>query len=94
MRPTSYVWEDGDGVKHLIHQAEGGEQGDPLMPLVFCLTVHDALANVQMQLREGGYIFALLDDVYVVTAQTARAQHTTCWLNSCGLSQASVAWHG
>ena len=36
VRPTSYVWEDGD-VKHQIHQAEGGEQGDPLMPLLFCL---------------------------------------------------------
>ena len=33
VRPPSYVWEDGDGVKHQIHQAEGGEQGDPLMPL-------------------------------------------------------------
>ena len=68
-RPTKYVWEDGDGVKHIIHQAEGGEQGDPLMPLLFCLAVHDALANVQMQLREGEYIFAFLDDVYVVTAR-------------------------
>ena len=67
-RPTKYVWEDGDGVKHIIHQAEGGEQGDPLMPLLFCLAVHDAPANVQMQLREGEYIFAFLDDVYVVTA--------------------------
>ena len=32
--PTSYVWEDEDGVQHRIVQAEGSEQGDPLMPLL------------------------------------------------------------
>ena len=68
VRPTSYVWEDGDGVKHQIHQAEGGEQGDPLMPLLFCLAIHDALANVQSRLRPGECIFAFLDDVYAVTS--------------------------
>ena len=31
--PTNYVWEDEAGVRHRILQAEGGEQGDPLMPL-------------------------------------------------------------
>ena len=56
VRPTSYVLEDGDGVKHQIHQAEGGEQGDPLMPLLFCLAIHDALANVQSRLRPGEHI--------------------------------------
>ena len=38
--PSQYLWED-DGSVHVIHQGEGGEQGDPLMPiqapcLVFC----------------------------------------------------------
>ena len=68
VKPTRYVWEDGDGVKHQIHQAEGGEQGDPLMPLLFCLAIHDALANVQSRLRPREYIFAFLDDVYAVTS--------------------------
>ena len=48
--------------------SRGRRTRDPLMPLLFCLAVHDALANVQMQLREGEHIFAFLDDVYVVTA--------------------------
>ena len=68
VRPTTYVWEDGDGVKHQIHQAEGGEQGDPLMPLLFRLAIHDALANVQSRLRPREYIFAFLNDVYGVTS--------------------------
>ena len=45
------AWRPKPQVKHVILQAEGGEQGDPLMPLLFFLAVHDALANVQMQLR-------------------------------------------
>ena len=36
--PTQYVWEDEAGVQHRILQAEGGEQGDPLM---LSLAIHD-----------------------------------------------------
>ena len=45
--PTSYVWEDEAGVQHRIIQAEGGEQGDPLMPLLFSLAIHDPLQQAQ-----------------------------------------------
>ena len=55
--PTSYRWQD----------AMGGEQGDPLMPLLFSLAIHDALVAVQAELGEGEVLFAFLDDVYVVT---------------------------
>ena len=44
---TSYVWEDEDEVHHRIVPAEGGEQGDPLMPLLFSLTIHKALQQAQ-----------------------------------------------
>ena len=30
---STYLWEDSSGVTHTIPQGEGGEQGDPLMPL-------------------------------------------------------------
>ena len=36
-QPSSYLWEDDVGEVHSIPQGEGGEQGDPLMPLLFCL---------------------------------------------------------
>ena len=43
--PTSYVWDDEDGSRHHIGQGEGGEQGDPLMPLLFSLGVHNSLVE-------------------------------------------------
>ena len=33
--PSEYFWEDATGTVHTIPQGEGGEQGDPLMPLLF-----------------------------------------------------------
>ena len=38
------------------------------MPLLFCLAVHDALAEVKEQLQDGEVIFAFLDDVYALCA--------------------------
>ena len=35
--PSTNIREDGEGVEHTILQREGGEQGDPLMPLLFLL---------------------------------------------------------
>ena len=34
-QPSRYLWEDESGNVHHIHQGEGGEQGDALMPLLF-----------------------------------------------------------
>ena len=41
--PSTFLWEDEVGEVHKIRQGEGGEQGDPLMPLLFCLGQHRAL---------------------------------------------------
>ena len=59
---TSYSWRQ----RHRIHQEEGGEQGDPLMPMLFCLAIHDASAVVKIHLVEGQHLFAFLDDIYVL----------------------------
>ena len=42
-QPSRYLWEDESGNVHRIHQGEGGEQGDALMPLLFSLGQHSAL---------------------------------------------------
>ena len=66
-KPSCYKWRDSEGVCHDIHQHEGGEQGDPLMPLLFSLAIHDALCTVQQNLLPDELLFAFLDDVYVVS---------------------------
>ena len=40
--PSTFLWEDDLGGVHSIHQGEGGEQGDPLVP---CCSVSD---NMQL----------------------------------------------
>ena len=64
--PSSYTWIDDDGHAHQVTQGEGGEQGDPLMPALYALAQHEALNDLQNQLRDGEAVFAFLDDVYVV----------------------------
>ena len=34
-QPSAYFWDDEMGDTQVIPQGEGGEQGDPLMPLLF-----------------------------------------------------------
>ena len=60
--PTSYAWVDEAGEVHHIVQAEGGEQGDPL--LLFSLAIHDPLEEASRELRPEEHLFAHLDDVY------------------------------
>ena len=65
-QPSTFLWEDETGEVRHIPQGEGGEQGDPLMPLLFCLAQHAALEAVSERLEAGEYLFAYLDDLCVV----------------------------
>ena len=58
--PTRYKWQDDEGHRHNIEQHEGGEQGDPLMPLLFSLAIHNALAAVKEELEAGGDVVRVL----------------------------------
>ena len=49
--PSTSVWHDSVGQPHRVLQAEGGEQGDPLMPALFALAMHQALVALQPELR-------------------------------------------
>ena len=55
------LWED------TILQGEGGKQGDAMMPLLFSLGQHSALAAVQAQMGDGEVLLAFHDDIYTVT---------------------------
>ena len=65
--PSRYLWENEVGENVDIFQGEGGEQGDPLMPMLFSLGQHRALVAANAELREGERLMAFLDDVYVST---------------------------
>ena len=70
---SQFVWHDTQGHAHVITQAEGGEQGDPLMPALFALGQRPALREVQRQLAPNEYLIAFLGDIYVaVTPQRVR----------------------
>ena len=65
---SRYLWEDNEGNCHTIAQAEGGEQGDPLMPLLFALGQHRALVAVHSRLLPSESLMAYrLDDNHVVS---------------------------
>ena len=62
---SSYLFYDASGRAHNVLQAEGGEQGNPLMPGMFAITIHPALVATQTELRGGERLYALLDDAYL-----------------------------
>ena len=44
-QPSTYGWFDEDGKRRAVSQAEGGEQGDWLMPLLFSIGIQSAHWN-------------------------------------------------
>ena len=70
---SRFLWTDADGNTHTIRQAEGGEQGDPLMPALYALAQHDALVEADGELLANERLFSFLDDLYVTTTK-ARAR--------------------
>ena len=69
-----FYWEDGRGTLRAVPQGEGGEQGDPLMPALFALGIHEAVEEVSTQLHPGERIFAFLDDIYLVAPRHRAAE--------------------
>ena len=65
-QPSTYSWHDDSGKRWTVTQAEGGEQGDPLMPLLFLIGIQGALEEVSRSLKEGEHLCAFLDDLYLV----------------------------
>ena len=44
--PSEYLWEDNQGNVHVVPQGEGGEQGDAMMPLLFCLDLQASSTTI------------------------------------------------
>ena len=65
-QPSTYSWFNDEGERKVVTQAEGGEQGDPLMPLLFSIGIQGALEQVARSLGPGEHLCAFLDDIYMV----------------------------
>ena len=88
-QPSTFLWRDDAGVVHRIVQAEGGEQGDPLMPALFALGIAPALAALQAEMHPAERVRAFLDDLYV-TSPPPRVAHLLCRLQHHFLAQAHI----
>ena len=71
---SSYVWIGDAGTEHEVLQAEGGEQGDPLMPVLYAVASHAALYAVASAPQPGERVLAFLDDTYIVCSTCAAAR--------------------
>ena len=72
--PSTFLGEDSVVTVHHIPQNEGGEQGDPLMPLWYALGQHSALVAASERLRGDEILFAFLDDLNVKSSPDRAVQ--------------------
>ena len=63
---SCYQWFDDGGEVREVTQAEGGEQGDPLVPFLFAIGIQGALEEVAAALLRGEQLCAFLDDLHVL----------------------------
>ena len=80
--PSRHAWEDRER-EALDWQHKGGEQGDPFMPLLFSLAIHNALVEVLRQLWEGNSCSHTSMTCTSFQSQTAPAHFTTRLLTGC-----------
>ena len=86
---SSYLFYDAFGRAHDVLQAEGGEQGDLLMPGLFAVAIHPALVATQTALRGGERLYAFLDDAYL-TCDPERLRATFLSLRQALKSHANI----
>ena len=67
-QPSQYSWVDEEGRHRIINQAEGGEQGDPLMPLLFSIGIQQALEEVAAAMVCQGNNSALSSTIFTCFA--------------------------
>ena len=52
-QPSEYSWYDDLGRRRTVRQAEGGEQGDPMMPLLFSIGIRGFGGSVEIVATRG-----------------------------------------
>ena len=89
---SEYLFYDESGHAHTVLQAEGGEQGDPLMPGLFAVGIHRALRAAHSALSLGEDLFAFLDGTYI-TCPVERVVPTFRALRSALAEYANIDLH-
>ena len=92
--PSVYLWEDDMGDTHEIIQGEGGEQGDPLMPLLFSLGQHSALLAINAKLKEGESCLLSWTICMCCVRLEGSERSTKSFRTSCGAGQTSKCTTG
>ena len=90
--PSNYSWLGDENRRHTVTQAEGGEQGDALMPFLFSIGIPGALEEVANVMRPDEQICAFLDDVYIV-CQPERVRVLYDWLAESLIRVAGIHLH-
>eukprot|EP00959_Pyramimonas_sp_CCMP1952_P111273 2327799-Pyramimonas_sp.AAC.1 len=62
---SQFRWRDAQNNVYAIPQGDGGEQGDALMPALFCMALQPALLHIRERLPPGAELVAYLDDIYL-----------------------------
>ena len=86
--PSENLSEDDDGEVHKIAQGEGGEQGDPMMPLLYSLGQHRVLEAIDREMGANQHLMAFLDDIFFVTmprevGEVFAVVQEKMWIHSC-----------
>ena len=85
-------FNDTEGRGHSVVQAQGVEQGDPIMPGMYAVGARSTFMEMQLGLQEGEGLFAFLDNTYVVSSP-ARTVAALELLGTSLKSRASVDLH-
>eukprot|EP00959_Pyramimonas_sp_CCMP1952_P143426 3002513-Pyramimonas_sp.AAC.1 len=62
---SEFRWASENWRSHVVFQGDGGEQGDALIPGLFCLAMQPALQAIQVRILPGAEVVAYLGDVHV-----------------------------
>ena len=89
-QPSKYSWVDEEGRHRIVNEAEG-EQGEPLMPLLFSIGIQQALEEVAAAMVPGEQLSAFLN--FYLLCQPARVKPLFKLLEGALLRCAGIQLH-
>ena len=91
--PSTYVWEDAEGVEHSILQVKVVSR-ETLMPLLCSFGQHGALDATQDEFADGENLVAYLDDIWVASPVPEQVSHVYGSLQRNLFAHSRIRVHG